>query len=209
MSFRLSVRSDVLAPLGAAVLLLGVFAGCASTVPKPAEPIPALPLIVVEGNSLPVISFEKIVVDLPPQRGVGYHYVGPEYTRQQEYRWDQHFEDETVLLNDRSRNLLSEAGYRVASAGQGKWHLVGSVGPLSYNSYERKTRVFDQAECTVTWQLYRQDADKPDFVSKTKGMGRVADHKPGAIAAAYEVALRNLLGSPDFVATVGGRAGLE
>jgi hypothetical protein len=162
-------------------------------------PEPATPVIRVDGDSLPNVSFVKFVVDVPSQRSLGYHHDGMEYTREQEYRWDPHFADETDLLNERSREILAEAGYHLGTGGA---RLVGTIGPLAYNSYTRKTGTFDQADCTVRWDLYGPGADKPVFMASTRGGGRVADHKPGAIAQAYETALRNLLARPDFVAAV-------
>jgi len=159
-------------------------------------------MIQVDGESLPVMTFVKIVVDIPADRPIGYHYEGMERTRQHDYRWDQHFEDETDELNRESRAILRQAGYRVSTDDAGALRLVGTMGKFSFNSYAYKTS-YDQAECEMKWELFRAGEVKPSFITRTVGAGRVESGKPGAVSSAYKLALRGLLAEEDFVAAVG------
>ncbi len=181
-------------------------AGCASSHTLPKRPLPAVPLIEVDGGSLPAINFVNLVVDIPGGRIIGYRYEGIQYTRTYDYQWDRHFADETETLNDRAREILNEGGYRVDGDDSGALRMVATMGQLGFNSYVNKAS-FDQAECEMTWELFRDGETEPYFTSQTNGAGRVDLNKPGAIAAAFELALRTLLAEPDFVAAVGGATG--
>ncbi len=169
--------------------------GCAATNPAPRRPVPVAPMVKVDGGSLPQLAFDNIVVDIPDQRAIGYHYTGLEYTRGHDYRWGSSFVHETDELNYASRELLLEAGYRVAQDGDGPLRLVGTMGNVFYNSYERKVS-FDQAECVISWALFKDGLPEPIFRTETKGSGRVELGKTGAFKAAYEAALRRLLANP-------------
>ncbi|MDX2473541.1 MAG: hypothetical protein QNL91_07490 [Candidatus Krumholzibacteria bacterium] len=175
--------------------------GCSSTHPVPKMPQPAAPLIPVDGEAIPALTFAELILDIPHQVPIGYRYEGLEYIRGDEIRWSEHFGAQTDVLNQDSRTVLTEAGYRVSEDDPRALRLVGTMSRVSFNSYAAKVS-FDQAECQMTWQLYRDGAEAPYFTTVTHGAGRVDAKKMGAIRAAFELALRRLLANPDFVAAV-------
>ena len=176
-------------------------AGCSSTQPSPKMPQPAAPLIQVDGEALPALTFAELILDIPHQVPMGYRYEGLEYIRGDEIRWSEHFGAQTDVLNQDSRTVLTEAGYRVSEDDPDALRLVGTMSRVSFNSYTAKIS-FDQAECQMTWQLYRDGAEAPYFTTVTHGAGRVDANKMGAIRAAFELSLRRLLANPDFVVAV-------
>ncbi len=181
-----------------------VFSGCTSHRPAPQTPEAAGPMILVDGPSLPTISFGKIFTDVPGGRVIGYYYEGLEYTRGFKYKWDETFENETRELNFQAQDLLADAGYRVNDGSLGDLRLEGTIRKLSYNTYTYKVS-FDQAECEVRWELFRAGETDPYFTSMTNGAGRIADSKPGALRAAFELAMRRLLADEEFVEKVKSR----
>ncbi|MFT5233647.1 MAG: hypothetical protein ACI9UQ_001681, partial [Candidatus Krumholzibacteriia bacterium] len=140
----------------AVALLIGMLCltACSTTLPVPKMPEPAPPMIEVEGLSLPAIDFVNLITDIPGDRVIGYHYEGPQYTRMHDYRWDENYANETKVLNDYADEILAEAGYLAGVGGEDATSMVGTIQHLRYNSYERKVS-FDQAECTVVWELFR------------------------------------------------------
>jgi hypothetical protein len=181
--------------------LVTVLTGCGTTRPHPRRPEPAPAPIVVDGAALPVVAFPEARIDIPVQRAIGYHYLGPERIRDHEYRWGPSFRDETDELNDLGQEILAEAGYRTATARPGALRLIGTVGGFHYDSYAGKGN-FEQAELEVVWDLLGPDGDKPVFTTRTGGSGRIAAGESGAILAAFELALRRLLAREEFVQAV-------
>lgn len=190
------------------LMLLGLLCliGCSTAHPTPKIPVPAAPMIQVDGNALPSVTFINLVSDMPGGRIIGYHYEGMEYVRQHEYAWDQHFVNQTHVLNDRAQDVLGEAGYRTVADESGALQLNGTMARISFNSYARKIS-FDQAECEMNWTLTRAGENVPLFTMLTLGSGRVDAGQTGAIGMAFELALRRLLVEPDFVAAVKGLSG--
>jgi len=155
---------------------------------------------------LPALDFAKIVLDIPDNVAIGNHYEGMQYNRRQDYWWDENFANETDELNGRSQVILAEAGYRMDSGDPSAMRLVGTLGQVGYNTYDRKNG-FAQAECEMTWRLYGANVAEPHFTKVTNGAGRVGLNKPGALRGAYELALRHLLADPKFAAAVAELAG--
>jgi len=192
-------------PLGL-VLIAGlmIITGCTSHLPTPNIPEAAGPMIMVDGESLPTISFTRIYADIPGGRITGYHYEGMEYTRGYAHKWDDNFNNESSGFNYLAMELLSDAGYRTQAAGHGKLRLEGTIRKLTYNSYAHKIE-FDQAECDLRWDLFIAGEEEPFFTTETQGAGRVDSNKSGAIKAAFELGLRRLLASEEFVTAVGSQ----
>jgi hypothetical protein len=200
MSTRIDRWLNLVTLAGAILLSM---AGCSTTNPKPKMPQPAAPLIKVDGEALPALDFDRIILDIPDKVAIGYHYEGIQYSRRQAYWWDENFAHETDELNGKTRTILAEAGYRTSAGDPGAMRLVGTLGRVGYNTYDNKVG-FAQAECEMTWQLYGAGADQPHFSTVTNGAGRVGPNEPGALREAYEVALRQLLADPEFAAAVAG-----
>jgi hypothetical protein len=189
------------------ILLVAVLIGlsaCTSTRPTPITPDAAPPMIMVDGGSLPTLSFDKLFTDIPGGRTIGYQYEGLQYTRVHQNKWDENFENETKDLNALAQNILGQAGYNVEGSGLGQLRLEGTIRKLTYNTFTYKAS-FDQAECELKWELFRAGEDSPYFTRLTNGEGRVEGNKPGAIMAAFELALRRLLTEQEFVDAVGSR----
>jgi hypothetical protein len=189
------------------VLLLAslvVFSGCTSTRPVPNIPEAAPPMIMVDGESLPTLSFTKLIADVPGGRITGYHYEGLEYTRSYAHKWDENFSNQTNDLNFAAQVVLEDAGYRVKAGGLGELLMEGTIRKMSYNSYSYKVS-FDQAECEMKWDVFRAGEDEPFFTTLTNGAGRVDSNQSGAIKAAFELALRRLLADEAFVEAVKGQ----
>lgn len=184
-------------------LLIGLVGlmGCAGSRPAPKMPEPAGPMIDVNGSELPSLTFADVIVDVQGGRVLGYQYQGMEYSRTNEYVWDEGFEDQTTELNSLANAIIREAGYRASDEGPDSMILVGTLGNLSFNTYIYKES-FDQAECEVDWVLYRTDEKAPLYKTQTQGAGRVEAYAVGGIRAAFEVALRRLLAQPEFVAAM-------
>jgi len=185
------------------MVLAGAFllTGCTSHLPTPNIPGTPGPMILVDGESLPTISFDKVIADIPGGRITGYHYEGMEYTRGYAHKWDENFNNESSDFNTLAMQLLDDAGYRAQAAGHGKLRLEATIRKLTYNSYSNKTD-FDQAECELRWNLFQARQKQPFFTMDTKGAGRVDSSKTGAIKAAFELGLRRLLESEDFAEAV-------
>jgi hypothetical protein len=188
-----------LVPLVAGMVL--VAAGCGTTLPEPQTPEPPRPLHVIDGDAYPPLDFVELKTDVPGGRILGWHYEGEDYRRAHDYRWDQSFENVTETLNPPSRELLREAGFRVARGDADVVRMAGIMKMVSYNSYARKMR-FNQGEVTMEWALYRPGEDLPYHTAQTTGAARAEDIQAGAVANAYLVALRNLLAEPEFAAAV-------
>ncbi len=184
--------------------ILTSLAGCTSYRPAPQTPDAAPPMIKVEGQSLPTISFDNLFTDIPGGRIIGYYYEGIDYTRTFANKWDESYENETKDLNYPAQEILGGAGYRVRNTGLGELRLEGTIKKLTNNTYTYKAS-FDQAECELDWALYRAGEEKPYFTTMTKGVGRVESAKSGAIKAAFELGLRRLIASEEFVAAVGSQ----
>ncbi len=183
--------------------LIGMNA-CSSTRPVPQTPEPAVPSIQVDGDQLPPVSFDKVVLDIPIHRPIGYHFEGMEYTRQNEYWWGPGVEDETSILHEQCQDIFQKAGYRVPATGDpDSIRLVGTMRKFSFNSYAYKSS-FQQADLEMRWALFRTGEKKPFFTKDTNGSGRVGMDEPGAIIAAYELALHLLLADEAMVAAVAG-----
>jgi hypothetical protein len=166
-------------------------------------PQPAAPLIRVNGETLPVLTFAEIILDVPHQVPIGYVYEGTEYIRRDAIQWSEHFGSESAALKGVCVTILTEAGYRVSNDDPRALRLVGTMGRVSYNSYDVKIP-FDQAECRMTWQLFRPGEKTPMFTTVTDGAGRTEGNRMGTFRAAFELALRRLLANPEFVAAVSG-----
>ncbi len=186
------------------VLVLVGLAGCSSYRPSPQPPQPAGPIIVVEGESLPTISFTNLFTDIPGGRVIGWLHEGLEYTRGHEIVWNESFENETKELNYLAQGILAEAGYRVREGNLENLRLEGTIRKLSLNTYAYKSS-FDQAECELKWELYRAGEETPYFVRTTLGEGRVESGDTGAISSAFELALRRLLAEEEFVTAMKDR----
>lgn len=184
------------------LVFMSSFIGCSSHLPTPNIPEAAGPMIMVNGESLPTISYTKLIADVPGGRITGYHYEGMEYTRGYAHKWDENFNNETGNFNYLAMEILSDAGYRIQADGLGELRLEGIIKKLSYNSYSNKTD-FDQVECDLQWDLFRAGEDTPFFTTVTPGAGRVSSNKTGVIKAAFELGLRRLLATETFVAAVG------
>jgi len=182
------------------LILIGLvfLTGCSSTHPAPKMPLAAEAFVPVDGEALPTIGFAGLTLDISQAVAIGYHYKGMQYTKMYDYWWDENFAKRTVELDLESRTLLEEAGYRVSNDDPAGLRLEGILGRLGYNSYERKTS-FEQAECEMTWHLYRAGATEPFFTAVTSGAGRVGFKEMGALLKAYELALRRLLTDPEFM----------
>jgi len=183
--------------------LIGL-AGCTSHRPSPKTPEEAPPIILVEGDSLPSISFDELFTDVPGGRVIGYHYEGLQYTRTYQNVWDENFENETKEFNFLAQDILGDAGYWVKQDGLGELRLQGTVRKLSYNIYTYKGS-FDQAECEMKWELFLAGEEKPFFTRLTDGAGRVDDNKPGALRIAFERALHRLMAQEEFVEAVAAK----
>lgn len=187
-----------------ATACLSLLVGCSSTRPAPQTPAPAVPSIQVDGDSLPPVSFAKVVLDIPIHRPIGYHFEGMEYIRQNEYWWGPGVEDETNILHEQCQDIFLKAGYRVAAVGDpGSITLVGTMRKLTFNSYAYKSS-FQQADLEMRWAFFQTGEKKPFFTRDTSGSGRVGMDQPGAIIAAYELALHLLLADEATVAAVRG-----
>jgi len=178
--------------------------GCSSTRPSPRMPDPAPPAIQVNGEAMSAINFDKVLVDIPDHRLIGYHHEGMEYVREYQYWWGPEFSSETDLLNGNGRAILREAGYRMAGEEPGVLRLVGTMRKFNLNTYAYGQH-FQQAECEMRWEMYRTGEKRPFWTSSTDGVGRIDGDGQGVIAAAFELALRELMADEEFVAAVGGR----
>ncbi len=186
---------------GIILICLFYLVGCSSVSPSPRIPLSAPAMIKVEGQSVPAVTFSDVVTDMPGGRIIGYHYEGMEYIRAQDYRWGKHFTNQTLALNSLGQDILGEAGYRHQTGEPGALRMVGTMAQFKYNTYARKTS-FDQAECEMNWELFKAGQSQPVFSLVTTGSGRVAAGETGALAAAFELALRQLVASPEFAAAV-------
>ena len=180
------------------LLMMGA---CSTTLPIPRVPEPAPEMLDVAGRSLPAINFVNLVTDIPGDRIIGYHYEGPQYTRMHDYRWDENYSNETKVLNDYAHNILTEAGYRDGVNDAKALTMVGTIENLTFNSYDRKVS-FDQAECTVRWELFLPGESVAYHTQWTEGAARVDPRVAGPIRQAFELALRKLLSDSQFVAAV-------
>ncbi len=178
--------------------------GCSSVRPTPTVPEAAPPMIMVDGQSLPSISFTKLFADIPGGRITGYHYDGLEYTRGYAHKWDENFINESDDFGYLAQEILGDAGYRAQDPSGGQLHLDATIRKLSYNSYSYKVD-FDQAECELDWRLYRATEEEPFFTFVTNGEGRVDGGQSGAIRVAFELGLRRLMAAEDFVTAVGSQ----
>ncbi len=188
------------------LLLAGLFGlfGCSSYRPTPKTPEAAAPVIRVDGESLPTVSFDKLFTDIPGGRVIGYFYEGLDYARTFAYKWDENFENVTKELNFMAQDILVDAGYRAKDGGLGELQLKGTIRKLSFNTYSYKAS-FDQAECELKWELYRTGEKDPYYTRLTNGAGRVDSTQSGAIRAAFELALHSLLAEEEFVDAVGSQ----
>ncbi len=187
--------------LSAAMMTL---AGCSSHRPTPIIPEAAPPMIMVDGQTLPTISFTKLYADIPGGRITGYHYEGLEYTRGYAHKWDENFINESDDFDYLAQEILGDAGYRAVDRNGGQLRLDATIRKLSYNSYSYKVD-FDQAECELDWRLFRAGEKEPYFTFSTNGVGRVDGNKSGAIRRAFELGLRRLIAQEEFVAAVGSQ----
>lgn len=186
------------------ILVLLTITACSSHRPSPQLPDAAGPMIMVEGESLPTITFTNLITDIPGGRVIGYFHEGLEYNRGYEIIWNETYDNETSALNDLALDILGEAGYRIREGNQSQLRLEGTIRKLSLNTYSYKSS-FDQAECEVRWHLFRAGEDSPFFTSATPGAGRVETGQPGAISSAFELALRRLLADEEFVQALESR----
>jgi hypothetical protein len=197
------MKSGLRAAIAAMTLMAGL-AGCASTSDRyPQTPVPAPAAIDVSGRDVAAVAVRTIYADVPGGRIIGYHYDGADLVRGQGYKWDRAFENEAEELNELAIARMEEAGYTVVAAqdaaGQAKAvQLDGAVGKLTYNSYAHREE-FNQATCEIRWSLFRPGESRPFYTATTPGAGRRPQTQPGAIVAAFEVALGNLLADPAFV----------
>lgn len=178
--------------------------GCSSHRPTPNIPEAAPPMILVDGDSLPTISFTKLLADVPGGRITGYHYEGLEYNRGYAHKWDENFINETEDFDLLAREILGDAGYRANDSHGGQLLLEATIRKFSYNSYSYKVS-FDQAECELDWRLYRAGETEPFFTWVNQGEGRVDSNKSGAFRLAFELGLRRLIATEEFAAAVGSR----
>jgi len=177
---------------------------CTTTLPIPKVPEPLPIMVDVHDRVLPAIDFVNLITDIPGDRIIGYHYEGPQYTRMHDYRWDENYINETKILNDYADGILEEAGYRAGVDDPASLTMVGTIQHLRYNSYDRKIS-FDQAECTVKWELFAPGETMAIHTQLTEGAARVEPQAAGAIRAAFDLAMRSLLADPKFVAAVSSR----
>jgi hypothetical protein len=182
-----------------------MLAACGTTLPTPEIPEPARPLHMVDGEAYPALNFVELMTDVPGGRILGWHYEGEDYRRAHDYRWDDNFANVTDALNAPSRDILREAGFRVGRGDQDVVRLTGTMKKVTYNSYARKIR-FNQGEVEMLWALYRSGEEGAYRTMTTMGAARAEDIQAGALAQAYQVALRNLLADPDFAAAVAAGA---
>jgi|GEM_PF-2600098 len=193
------MRTGVSCLVLTSILMIGLLAGCASN-PVPNAPVPADDPIVVRGSTVQPLAFRGLITDIPGGRILGFHYEGANSVRGHDYRWDESFENRTRDLNGMAQQLLREAGYRIEPRTEGGdvVQLVGTMRKLVYNSYSHRSD-FNQASCELRWEMFRAGDETPFYTQATTGEGRVPLTESGAIVAAFDTALKNLLAREDFV----------
>jgi hypothetical protein len=177
-------------------------AGCATS-PYPQLPPPAAAPIAVAGRTLTTVAVRTVFADVPGGRIIGYHHDGADLVRGQGYKWDRAFENEAEELNDLAFAVLQAGGYPLAPLDAAPdrpdvVYLDAALGKLAYNSYSHRDS-FNQAGTEVRWSLFRAGDKKPFFTATTFGSGRKPDDNPGAVVAAFEMALRSLMADMAFV----------
>ncbi len=182
------------------ILLTGllVFLGCSSQIPAPQLAETETPTIKVDGLSLPSISFEEVYADIPGDRIIGYVHEGLQNTRTFEITWDENFNNETRALNFRAGVILEDSGYLVEKESDGEVRMKGTMRRLRLDTFSYKGS-FDEAECEMKWELFRNNEKVPYFTKLSIGTSRIETQKSGAIGLAFDSSLRRLLANRDFV----------
>lgn len=193
------------------LLIIGLqFTSCASRrQATQAPPAQVQPIRVRQEETTP-ISFQKVLIKIPPGKLLGSHHDGLARVPQFRYYWQT-----SVLIGDAQLNQivcdeLRNAGYSVvgepisvfesSDEWMARFLLGGTVLDALYSTYAPLAGNFSKSSLTIKWELMDKSLRKVIYDKTTSGTAAVKGVGIGAAFEAFRDSIRKLLSEKEFSA---------
>jgi S1-C subfamily serine protease len=154
------------------------------------------------------ISFQKVLIKIPPGKLLGSHHDGLARVPQFRYYWQTSVLVGDAQLNQIACDELRNAGYSVVGEPisvfesgdewKARFLLGGTVLDALYSTYARLAGNFSKASLTIKWELMDKSLRKVIYEKTTNGTAVVKGVGIGAAFEAFKDSIRKLLSEEEF-----------